>query len=176
MDTLIQFSLYSGIATGGLMIILLLLSLLGGLDIDFGGDSDIDTGGGLGILKSVLAFFAVASLSVYVMLLSSVNLWLTFTLAVVAGVLAVIFLSWFLKMLLGLQSNVNWDFHEAEGKNGKVYLKIPTEGTGIIQVDINGVTRDMKAKSKDGIEIPTGAEILILEANEEIAEVVLYNN
>lgn len=174
MDTIIQFSLYAGITSGGLMIVLLLLSLLGGLDIDFGGDSDIGSGGGLGILKGVLAFVAVSALSIYVMLLSSVNLWVTFLLAIAAGVLAVIFLSWFLRLLLGLQSDVNWDFHEAEGKNGKVYLKIPSAGTGIVQVDINGITREMKAKSRDGAEIPTGAEILILEASEEFAEVVLY--
>jgi membrane protein implicated in regulation of membrane protease activity len=158
------------------MIVLLLLSLLGGLDIDFGGDSDVGSGGGLGVLKSLLTFISVTSLTVYVMLLSSVNIWLTLVLALIAGVIAVIFLAWVLKLLLGLQSNVNWNFHEAEGKSGKVYLKIPEDGTGIIQVDINGITRELKAKSKDGDEIPTGSEILILQASEEIAEVILYNN
>lgn len=175
MDSLIQILLYISIISGGLLSILLLLSLLGGLDLDFdlAGDSDVDTGG-LGIVKSGLVFISIGAYVAKILLVASSNPILTVIVSVISGAIAVIILSWFLKLLLRLQSDVNWDFHQAAGKSGKVYLKIPEKGTGIIKVDINGVSREIKARADK--EIPTGSEILVLEVKEQIAEVILYNN
>ncbi|WP_235292648.1 hypothetical protein [Portibacter lacus] len=160
-----------------MLLLLLILSLLGGLDLDFdlGGDTDVDAGG-LGIVKSGLTFLAIGAYATKLMLEASANPILTVIVGLGAGAIAVVILSYFLKLLLNLQSEVNWNFHQAEGKSGKVYLRIPGEGTGIIKVKINGVTREIKAKSQNEEEIPTGAEILVLAVQDQIAEVILYNN
>ena len=173
MDSIIQIFFYISIFSGGLLLLLLLLSLLGGLDVDLdmGGEADVDSGG-LGIIKSGLTFVAFASYTGKLLLAISTNPILTGFLSLLVGVVSVIILSWFLKLLLRLQSDVNWDYHQAEGKNGLVYLRIPEKGTGIVKVDINGVTRELKAKATEKIE--TGSEILVLQVEEEIAEVILY--
>lgn len=177
MDSIIQICLYTSIISGSILALMMIMSLVGGIDLDIDidlGGSDADTGG-FGYVKSILTFLAFSSWVAYIMLSAAMNPFVTLIASLSTGVLTVLILAWFLKILLGLQSNVNWDFHQAEGKSGKVYLKIPKEGTGLIQVDINGVTRQLKAKSSEADEIPTGCEILILEMEEEVAEVVLYH-
>lgn len=180
MDNLIQLSFYISIFSGGLLIILLILSIIGGMDLDFDiGDTDVDTHtdtgfGGLGIIKSGLTFLTIGSYVVKIMLAMSINPILTILAGVVGGVIAVIILSWFLKLLLKNQSNVNWEYFEAEGKTGKVYLKIPSEGTGIVNIEINGIMRELKARSMDKVEIPTGANVLVHNVDEEIASVTVF--
>lgn len=177
MEPLIQICLYASIISGGLLAVLMLLSLVGGLDLDIdidAGGTDVDTGG-LGYVKSILTFVTFSSWVAYIMLSAAMNPIVTLIASLGTGILTVLILAWFLRLLLSLQSNVNWELHQAEGKSGKVYLKIPEKGTGLIQVDINGVTRELKAKSSEAHEIPTGSEILILEIEEEVAEVILYN-
>ncbi len=178
MDSLIQISFYISIFAGGLLLILMLLSILGGLDLDLDVDSggaDVDSGG-LGVIKSGLTFLTFSSWVANIMLSAAMNPWLTLVVSLAVGIVTVLILSYFIRLLLKLQSNVNWEFHQAAGKSGKVYLKIPKDGTGLIQVNINGVTRELKATSEDSNEIPTGAEVLILEVEEEIAAVTLYES
>ncbi len=178
MDTLIQICFYTAIFSGGTLFLLLILSLFGGLDVDLdfeAGDVDVDTGG-LGIVKSVLAFLTFSAWMGYVLLNASVNPIVTLVASLATGIATVFILSWFFRFLLKMQSNVNWSYLDASGKPGKVYLKIPEDGTGLIQVKINGVMRELKAKSSDAKEIPTGSDILILEIDEEIAEVILHEN
>lgn len=176
MESIIQITSYIALVSGSILALLMLLSILGGLDLDVdidGGDTDVDAGG-LGLIKSGLTFITFASWVAYIMLSASINPILTLFASLAVGALTVFILAWFLKFLLGLQSDVNWDFHQAQGKSAKVYLKIPKDGKGIIQVDINGVTREINALSSENKEISTGSEVLVLEVEDEIAKVVLY--
>lgn len=177
MEAIAQILFYTSIISGGILFLLLLLSLVGGLDLDFDLDinADVDAGG-LGLIKSGLTFISIGAYVGKLMLLASKNPTITILVSVVSGAIAVFIVSYFLKLLLKLQSNVNWEFHEAEGKSAKVYLRIPEDGTGIIKVNINGVTRELKAKTVDQKEVATGEEVLVLQVNEEIAEVTLYNH
>jgi membrane protein implicated in regulation of membrane protease activity len=176
MEQIIQICYYVAIFSGGLLAILLLLSIIGGLDFDL----DVDTGGadvdagGLGIIKSGLTFLTFSAWVANIMLNSAVNPYLTLVVSLLVGAVTVILLSWVLRFFLKMQSDVNWEFHEAAGKTGKVYLKIPEEGTGLINVEINGIKRELKAKSAENQEISSGSEILVLDVLEEIAEVTLY--
>ncbi len=180
MDNLIQLSFYISIFSGGLLILLLILSIIGGMDLDFDvGDTDVDTHGdtgfgGLGIIKSGLTFLTIGSYVVKLMLAMSISPILTILAGIIAGVIAVLILSWFLNLLLKNQSNVNWEYYEAEGKTGKVYLKIPSDGTGIVNIEINGIVREIKAQSIDKVEIPTGSNVLVHNVEEEIANVTLF--
>ena len=176
MEQIIEICYYVAIFSGSILAILMLLSILGGLDLDIDidtGDADVDAGG-LGVIKSGLTFLTFSAWVANIMLNSAVNPYLTLLVSFLVGAITVLLLSWVLRFFLKMQSNVNWEFHEAEGKTGKVYLRIPPEGTGIINVEINGVKREIKAKSSEKEEISSGSEILVLEVNEEIAEVTLY--
>ena len=155
--------LYTSLISGGILVLLLSLSFISGLDLDLDidiGDSDIDAGG-MGILKGVLTFFSIGSYVVRAVLMTDSNPVLAFSVGAVAGAIAVFLLSMMLKWLLKQQSNVNWSLDDSLYQKGKVYLKIPKSGTGIIQVNINGANREIKAKSVDNKEIPTGTQVLV---------------
>lgn len=151
--------LYISMITGGILLLSLLLSLFSGLDLDM--DVDVDDGGGMGYFKGGLTFISFASYVVRSVLISSDNWILAIILGVVVGGVAVGLLSWFLRWLLRNQEVVNYKLSDAVYKQGKVYLKIPTEGTGIVHVNIGGVNREMKAATDDKEAIPTGATILV---------------
>ena len=161
--------LYISLISGGILILLLSLSFISGLDLDIDfGDADLDAGG-MGIVKGVLIFFSIGSYVVRSILMTDSNPVIAFTIGAVAGVIAVFLLSMMFKWLLKQQSNVNWTIDDTLYKKAKVYLKIPKTGTGIIHVNVNGVNREIKAKSLDKKDIPTGAQVLVENIEGEIA-------
>jgi len=151
--------LYIAMISGGLLLLSLILSLFAGLDLDM--DVDIDDGGGIGLFKGGLTFISFASYVIRAILISSDNLVLAVIMGVIVGGIAVGLLSFFLKWLLRNQEVVNYKLSDAVYKKGVVYLKVPTNGTGIIRVNIAGVDREMKAATDDQKSIPTGAEIQV---------------
>ena len=72
--------------------------------------------------------------------------------------------------------HVNWSIEDALYQSAKVYLKIPKSGTGIIQVNLNGVIREIKAKSINNKEIPTGAQVTVEKIEGNIAIVNKESN
>lgn len=155
------------IIAGGLLIILLLLSMLGGLDLDAelevgGTDTDTDTGG-LGILKSILTFVSVSSWVIKVLLAGNQSPILAVGIGFIVGSLAILLLSLLIKSILRNDENVNWELQDALFKTGEVYLRIPGSQTpGIVHVKINGAMREIKAVSRDNEEIATGEQVRIL--------------
>ena len=137
---------------------MILLNFLAGLDldIDFG---DSDDGGS--IIKGTLTFFSVGAYIWRSLLMADTNPLVSLAAGVIAGTIAVIILISFLKWIMRQTENVNWSIDDALFEKGKVYLKIPVEGSGIVQVTINGVNRELKAKSNDENEIPTGSTIMV---------------
>jgi membrane protein implicated in regulation of membrane protease activity len=152
---------------------MLLLSFVSGLDLDldFG---DGDDGGG--ILKPTLVFFSIGAYIVRGFLMAESNPILALIAGIISGAIAVFILSLVLKWILTQQENVNWSKDDALYKKGKTYLKIPTEGTGLIHIDINGVTREFKAKTNDESDIPTGTDIQVEKVDGEIVIVTAILN
>lgn len=170
MENFVNTLLWVGMIAGGLMVILLLLSILGGLDLD--GDADVDSGsedgaGGLGVLKSILTFISVGSFTVRAVVLNSEWSWsIAIISGIIGGVISVFILSMLLKFLLKQQEEGNYEFWEAEGKEGRVYVPIPEDGTGKITIEINGVNRELPAKSQTGMAIGSNKRVLVLESSE----------
>ena len=157
----IEILTWVSIFSGGLLILLLLVSIFAGSDIDVDiDDPSVDTGG-VGILKGGLTFIAVGAWVIKLVLASGTSLLMAVISGLITGVLSVLFLSWLFRLLLKNQHNVNWSQDEAIGKTGKVYLKIPSEGDGLIKVKIHGVYRELKAKTEEESDIATGSEIFI---------------
>lgn len=170
---MIELLTWISLIAGGMLIILLVLSLIGGMDLDIDVDADIDTDtdtGNIGIVKGLLTFVSIGSWVVKLVLAVDQNPVVAFTGGIVAGLVAVFLLNALLRFFLRNQANVNWSHSEALFQEGKVYLKIPAkEGQGIIQVKIKGALRELKAKTEAGKDIPTGSLVLVEDIIDNIA-------
>jgi len=160
---MIELLTYVSIISGVLLTIMLLLSIFTGLDSEFeidGLDSDF------GVIKSILSFLSIGGLVGSIMLADGWSLVGALAAAVFSGVIAVFLLSILFRALLKNQANVNWSLHDSVGKTGKVYLRIPPQGSGLVSVNIKGMDRELIAFSNIEIEIPTGSEIVVVAAEE----------
>ena len=157
------------IVAGGLLILLMLLSLIGGLDFDFeieSPESDLDSSGGLGVVKGALTFISVSSWVVKVLMATKSNIAIAISIGVISGALAILLLNYIFKLLLKNEENVNWKMNDSLYQNGTVYLKIPTgTGSGLVHVDINGAIRELKAKTRGKKAISTGANITVTDVD-----------
>ncbi len=170
---MIELLTWISIISGAILIILLLLSLLGGLelDIDLGADTDVDVDtGNIGIVKGLLTFLSVGSWVVKLVLAIDQNPIVAFGGGLVAGLIAVFLLNALLRFFLNNQADVNWSNDDAIYKEGKVYLKIPAnDGQGIVQVQVKGAVRELKAKTNSNEDIPTGTMVLVEDVIDDIA-------
>lgn len=168
---MIEILFWVSIISGGILVLLLLLSILGGLEIDIDadfGDADSDSSsGGMGLIKGVLTFVSVSAWMIRVMMIGNQQKWIAIVLGLISGLTAYFILSYVLKLLLRNESNVNWSINDALFQKGKVYLRIPAQGEGIVYVDIKGVKREFKAKSNDNKDILTGASVTVLDTQDE---------
>lgn len=170
---MIELLTWISLISGGMLIILLLLSLLGGLDLDFDVDADIDTDtdtGNIGIVKGLLTFVSIGSWVVKLVLAVDQNPIIAFSGGIIAGLVAVFLLNAVLHFFLSNQANVNWSHSEALYQEGKVYLKVPAlKGEGIVQVKIKGALRELKAKTNQDVDIPTGSLVIVEDIIDNIA-------
>lgn len=156
---------WTSIVAGGILVFLFLISLIGGLDLDIDVDADA---GGLGLFKGVLTFISVASWVMKILLVGNNHPGLAIGVGVVSGIVAFSLLNYLFKILLQNEENVNWEMNDALFTKGVVYLRIPTgDGSGIVNADVRGATRELKAKTKEDKDIPTGANVTIVEVEGE---------
>ncbi len=161
---------YISIVAGGLLVLMLLLSMISGLDLD--AELDLDADGGAGWLKSGLTFISVGAWTVRVILLADFNLYVAIIGGGVAGAISIYLLSLVVRLLLRQESNVNFSIQEAVWQSGKVYLRIPAAGEGLVNVDIRGGRRQFKARSADGEVLPTGTRIRVESVEDGVAVVI----
>lgn len=172
MENLTDILLWAGIIAGGILILIMLISTLTGLDM--GGDIDVDMdvdsaerGSGLGLIKSALTFFSVGSFTARAIALnSSWSWWQVLVGGVIAGVVGILILTAILKLLLSQQEEGNYEFWDAIGKQGEVYVPIPSNGLGKINVEVNGIVRELPAKSINGEAISSKTKVYVAEAKE----------
>jgi len=173
---MIEILTWVSIIAGGILILMLLLSLIGGLDIDMDADigsSDVDSsGGGVGVIKGFLTFISVTSWVIKILLATQKHPAMAIGIGIVTGIAALLLLNYLLITLLKNDSNVNYTLEDALYQSGTVYLKIPEgKDSGIIHVNVKGAKREMKARSFDGTEIKTGSAIDVMDIDGEYAVV-----
>jgi hypothetical protein len=87
-----------------------------------------------------------------------------------AGIGAGLFTVWIISLIFvaatGLQSDGTMRMKSAVGVIGKVYLRIPAEDAGKVQVVVQGALRVLDAYSADGTSIPTGANVEVVDVRE----------
>ncbi len=179
MQEILDILFWVGATAGGLLILLLLISIFSGMEI--GGDVDVDAGGdmdahaeggsgdaGLGLVKTVLTFVSVGAFTARAVLVNTAWSWpLVIFTAIVAGAVAVFILTWFFRWLLRNQEEGTWHLWQAEGKMGRVYVPIPPHGKGRIVVKINEVNREMSARSNHDEPLGTHDKVLVMEAKDD---------
>lgn len=165
--TILGILFWISVFTGGLMFLLLILSLIGGLDfdldLDIGGDTDTETGGGLGFIKGFLTFISVSTWVIRICLIYEQSSTVSITVGILVGVVIVYLLSKLLGYLMSQTEFNTYSIEDTLDQQGKVYLKIPINGEGIVQIIVNESMKDFKGKSHDNTEIPTGTNVRIVD-------------
>jgi membrane protein implicated in regulation of membrane protease activity len=168
MLELLNTLFWIGTIAGGIMVLLLLISIFAGIEAGGDVDSPADASdGSFGIIKTLLTFISVGAFTARAILLNTSWSWpiATFS-ALAAGIIAVVLLTWFFRWLLSNQEEGTWHLWQAEGKMGVVYVPIPPNGKGRILVQIDNAKREISAQSQDGEPMHTHDKVMILEARE----------
>ena len=130
-----------------------------GIDVDMGADASFKALTFQGIM-AFLMFFGLAGL--YTMKATD-----TSTIAIGVGGAAGFASMWgtgkLFQLFITLQSDGTVEISEAVGANGTVYLRIPHDGAGQVQVNFGGSLRTMNAKSHDDAEIGNGEFIEVVD-------------
>lgn len=176
MQELLNILFWIGTIAGGIMVLLLLISIFAGMeiggDLDIHTDGDVDTSadaadGSFGVIKTLLTFVSVGAFTARAILLNTSWSWpIAIISSLTAGIIAVLFLTWFFRWLLRNQEEGNWHLWQAEGKLGVVYVPIPPNGKGRIFVEIDDAKREISAQTQDGEPMRTHDKVMILEAKE----------
>ena len=164
------------VIAGSFLILMMLLSVIGGLDLDVDiGSTDVETdAGGIGLIKGVLTFISVASWVMKVLLVTSSHPALAIGVGIISGMVAFGLLNWLFKVLLNNEEDVNWEMEDSILTKGEVYLKIPSNGSGIVNINVKGAKRELKAKALDNVELPTGTQIQVVDIEKDYVIVKEY--
>jgi hypothetical protein len=92
---------------------------------------------------------------------------LAIILGLAAGWLALWFVAWLIHAFVRMQRSGNIRIENAVGKDGEVYLTIPENGRGKVNVIVQDRLCEMAAVTKAGRAIKTGEKITVLGVAEE---------
>ncbi len=155
---------YCAVIGGVIFAIKFTLMLIGAdADVDF----DLETGdadGGMMWIStfSLAAFFMMFGLGgLTASMQFKLGSALALTAAVLTGIMMILILQLVRKKVAGLHSSGTSDINNAIGVEGSVYLTIPAEGQGKVQLVVQGTQKVMAAISENGDEIKTGEIVTV---------------
>ena len=158
---------------GGIIFVLRMVLMVIGL-----GDHDVHDGGldhvdGHGDSDTSFKLFSLHGLTCFFMMFGLVGLglsrqfWVPDIIAAAIGTVAGLFTFWVIAKLFSsmtkLQSDGTLKLSNAIGQQGKVYLTIPADGTGQVQVAFQGRLMIYDAISANKEEIKTGDQIVVID-------------
>lgn len=135
---------------------------VGGHDID-SHHSDSDAGFkflSMHGITSFLMMFGLVGLAFYRQ--SQVGIFISIVGASVAGFASVWIIGRLFILSIKLKSSGTIQIDSAVGAQGKVYLKIPKDGTGRVLVNIRNSLREYDAKTNEDIDLDTGTPIRVV--------------
>jgi len=169
---------------GGLFILRMVLMLVGAdssdadmdvdMDIDMDADVDasdsadfddveIDAGLRLLTFQGMTAFVMMFGLTGYAVSRNSgTGTAFTVALGCLAGFAGMWLMAKGFALMNSLQSSGNMNVKDAVGQEGTVYLTIPAEGPGRVQLPVSGRLKVMSATSHDKVEIKTGTRVSVV--------------
>jgi membrane protein implicated in regulation of membrane protease activity len=144
------------------------------VDTDFG-DMDADHSGG-GMEAGIMSYLSLQSISGFFLIfglagLSLLQLGSSTLISLICAFGAGTFTAWTVTKIYSsmkkLQSSGNQNIKNAIGLQGKVYLTIPEEDTGVVSVSLQGTLRNLDAISEDGTRLPTGTLVVVSSISAE---------
>jgi membrane protein implicated in regulation of membrane protease activity len=139
------------------------------IDTDTSTDSDNDSDDGnvvstlrLFTLRGLIAFFSVGGWTGIFAIDQGAPPPLSIFLAFAAGFAAMYFVAWSVRLILRMQHSGNIRHENAVGKDGEVYLTIPDNGIGKVNVIVQDRLCEMNATTRAGRDIKTGEKIVVI--------------
>lgn len=171
------FFLLCALIGGVLFIFRLILQFVGGdadvdgdidIDVDMDGDIDADTGGDSDVSFRLLSLQGVTSFGLMfglvglaMMRQSGQDAVRALAVATAAGLATVWLMKWIFNKAKVLQSSGNIKMKNAIGKEGDVYLTIPSHGTGKARVSVQNHLKVWDATTDNNQEIKTGERVRV---------------
>jgi hypothetical protein len=167
--------LMSAAIGGGVLVLQLVLSAVGMVDHDFGGDHHGETGDALNLLSvrslaAGLAFFGLGGAGMQAL---GFPFLLALPVGLVAGAAAAVGVAYAMRAMLGLEEDGSFDLDTAVGAEGTVYLSIPGGRAvpGKVHLTVGGRMVEAPAIAED--PLGTGAQVMVIAVHgSEIVEVV----
>jgi hypothetical protein len=175
-----QVYFWAALVGGTLLLLQVVMQVIGlGHDVETdGGTPDADASAGdahdpahggnlfFGILsfKALVAFAGIFGLTGLALERTELSGFHRVSLAVLAGLLAMVCVAWLMRMLHGLSASGTLVVGNAVGHQAEVYLRVPggRTGRGKVTLELQGRTVELGAVT-DGEAIPTGALVRVLE-------------
>ncbi len=175
-------------AAGGTVFVLRMIMMVIGFagsdtdaEIDTGGDVDVDLDGGdmdhidsgdlaeasatfqLISVQGVTAFFMIFGLVGLGCLRTGIAHPLSVGAAFAAGFVMMVLVAKIFQLFKGLQSSGTMNLDNAIGQEGSVYLTIPADGRGKVQVPVQGRLKIFEAEAEEDVELPSGTRIKVVK-------------
>lgn len=164
--------LFCALVGGIIFVVRIVLMAIGLSDHDVDGGS-LDHIDGHGDSDTSFKLFSLHGLTCFFMMFGLVGLglsrqfWVPDIIAAAIGTIAGLFTFWVIARLFSsmtkLQSDGTLKLSNAIGQQGKVYLTIPAQGTGQVQVAFQGRLMIYDAISANKEEIKTGDQIVVID-------------
>jgi membrane protein implicated in regulation of membrane protease activity len=166
----------STIIGGTLFILRLVMMFIGGSMGDGGLDAPIDTGDldiagdhasadisfQLMSVQGLTSFFMMFGLVGLALLKAGLAVWLTVIGGMIAGLVTVAITGLIFSQMKRLQTEGTINIQNTIGKDGSVYLTVPVNGTGQVQIIVQGSLKIFDAVSSDKIKIATGEKVRVI--------------
>ena len=178
------FSQYNGVEifflicaiAGGFFVIMKFIMMFIGLDHDAGGDFDMDghdnidahhadSDTGFHVLSlhgisSFLMMFGLVGLAMYRQ--NHAGIIISLVGSILAGCVSVWIIGKMFMLAARMKSSGTITIDSTVGAQGKVYMKIPDNGTGRVLVNVRNSLREYDASSNDSKAIDTGTPIRVV--------------
>jgi membrane protein implicated in regulation of membrane protease activity len=164
--------LFCALVGGIIFVVRIVLMAIGISDHDID-DGSLDHVDGHGDSDTSFKLFSLHGLTCFFMMFGLVGLglsrqfWVPDIIAAAIGTVAGLFTFWVIARLFSsmtkLQSDGTLKLSNAIGQQGKVYLTIPAQGTGQVQVAFQGRLMIYDAISANKEEIKTGDQIVVID-------------
>lgn len=139
-----------------------------GGDIDVHGGVDTDGDGfALFSVRGVVAMLAIGGWSGLAMYQAGLRLWLTVTLSLVFGLIALVVIAYMMRGVMRLQDSGNIEIERAVGKSAKVYIPIPANmsGTGKVNLTLQDRFIEVDAVTASDKILRTGESVRVTDVD-----------
>ena len=153
-------------------VLMILVVGVGAEDFDIDADGDIDASEAGADTDAAFKLFSFNTVAVFIMMFgwSGLSAYMEFKLgtfvslglAAVVGLAMMYLTAWLLLKMKGLRSPGDvFNIEKAVGQKAEVYQRIPSGGVGKVQINLEGVLREIEAESVSEEEIPSFSFVTI---------------